>query len=726
MPKKEDVKDILEKYRSKIEEYVDVETEGQIESESTKAFSSEYIKFREEILSKNISNYEKWCNISETIVKLKPSDKNLPRIEEAISTAHLNITPTGAASFAALSSLLIIFLGIFISAILFLLIGEIPIFTLLMFLIIGLVALMYFNKMPLFIATKWRLKASNQMVLAILYVVIYMRHTSNLEHAVKFAAQHIDAPLSLDLRKVFWDLETGKFSTIKESLDNYLESWRHYNLEFVTAFHLIESSLYEPTQSRRSDLLDKALNVILEGTYEKMLHYAQDVKGPITTLHMLGVILPILGLVVFPLVGSFLQGLVKWYHLAFLYNIILPVMVFSLGMNILSKRPTGYGQSKVAERVYQKGFDPFWLCFFIATLLIVIGFLPIMFKWVTPPTFLENQKCAVGDIDLGDSLGCFFGYFEFGGKAFGPFGIGALILSFFIPAGVAIGFGYYNKLKSKKVIELRNETKTLESEFASTLFQLGNRIGDGIPTELAFNKVAQTMEGTPSGNFFRLVDANIRQLGMGIEEAIFNEKNGALLAYPSPLIESSMEVLLESSKKGPQIVSQSLISISNYVDKIQKVKEGLKDLLAEVISSMKSQISFLTPAIAGIVVGISAMIVNIIVALNVKISSFSLEATGETAGGATGLTTIVDLFKLEGIIPGYFFQIVVGVYVVQLAYILTIMQNGIENGSDKINEQHLLGKNLVISFLLYAIIATIVTLLFTSMAQGLLSKELTG
>ena len=56
MPKKEDVKDILEKYRSKIEEYVDVETEGQIESESTKAFSSEYIKFREEILSKNISN----------------------------------------------------------------------------------------------------------------------------------------------------------------------------------------------------------------------------------------------------------------------------------------------------------------------------------------------------------------------------------------------------------------------------------------------------------------------------------------------------------------------------------------------------------------------------------------------------------------------------------------------------------------------------------------------
>ena len=148
-------------------------------------------------------------------------------------------------------------------------------------------------------------------------------------------------------------------------------------------------------------------------------------------------------------------------------------------------------------------------------------------------------------------------------------------------------------------------------------------------------------------------------------------------------------------------------------------------MLAEVISSMKSQISFLTPAIAGIVVGISAMIVNIIVALNLKISSFSLEA-GVEQGAAAGLPAIVDLFSIKGIIPGYFFQIVVGVYVVQLAYILTVLQNGIENGSDKINEEYLLGKNLIKSFILYAIIAIIVTILFSTMAQGLLAKELTG
>ena len=81
-------------------------------------------------------------------------------------------------------------------------------------------------------AAKWRLKASNQMVLCILYIVMYMRHTSNLEHAVKFASDHVGNPLALDLKKVFWDIETGKYSNIKESLDSYLAKWRLYNLEF--------------------------------------------------------------------------------------------------------------------------------------------------------------------------------------------------------------------------------------------------------------------------------------------------------------------------------------------------------------------------------------------------------------------------------------------------------------------------------------------------------------
>ncbi len=356
-----------------------------------------------------------------------------------------------------------------------------------MFLLVGLLAIRYLTKMPIYMAARWRLKASNQMVLCILYVVMYMRHTSNLEHAIRFAAQHIEPPLSLDLRKIFWDTQTRKYQTIKESLDHYLESWRHHNIEFITSFHLVESSLFEPTESRRLELLDKSLDVMLDGTYEKMLHYAQELKNPITTLHMLGVVLPILGLVIFPLVGSFLGGLVQWYHLAFLYNIILPVLVFAYGMSALSKRPTGFAATSTAAKLLHRNPVPAATCVMIAAFFAILGFLPLIMHALDPRV----------DLLLGP-LGNFFGYINLGGQSYGPFGIGALLLSFAIPFGLAMAFALYFKMKTKGLMELRKETKSLEKEFASALFQLGNRIGDGVPAEMAFGNVAEVMHATPT------------------------------------------------------------------------------------------------------------------------------------------------------------------------------------------------------------------------------------
>ena len=70
---------------------------------------------------------------------------------------------------------------------------------------------------PKYLSNVWRMKASNQMVISIFYTVSYMRHTSNLELAIEFAADHLSPPLSIDLKKVLWDVETEKFSSIKES-----------------------------------------------------------------------------------------------------------------------------------------------------------------------------------------------------------------------------------------------------------------------------------------------------------------------------------------------------------------------------------------------------------------------------------------------------------------------------------------------------------------------------
>jgi hypothetical protein len=300
-------------------------------------------------------------------------------------------------------------------------------------------------------------------------------------------------------------------------------------------------------------------------------------------------------------------------------------------------------------------------------------------------------------------------------KIVGPYGIGASVLSLCVPLSFGLGFGLYYKLRSHNVIKIREQSKKLEDEFASALFQLGNRLGDNLPAEIAFGKVADLMEGTISGSFFRVVSTNISKMGMGVNDAIFDPHVGALVYYPSKVIASSMKVLSQSIRKGPHIAAQALLNISRYIKEIHKVNERLKDLMSEIISSMKSQISFLTPVISGIVIGITSMITNIISKLGAQMRGIGSEAGTQAAS--------MGQFFGDGL-PTYYFQIVVGLYVVQIIFVLTVLSNGIENGEDKLNERYLLGTNLIRSTILYSFVSLFVMVLFNFIASSIMTSTI--
>ena len=726
MPKDIDLqklRDLKEIYKRHLEK----ELGAKLEEQPSAPLTKEYKDFKAEFLPKHMTFYEKLCNLSESLMKIKPDQKKAADVQEAIDITHLSITPSGAISFSFLAPLV----GAVFGALFAFLIFQ-SLFFVFLFLVFALLMIKPLGKMPQFIANNWRMKASNQMVLSVFYVVTYMRHTSNLEKAIEFASQHLSPPLSLDLKKILWDVETEKYSSVKESLDSYLETWKKWNIEYIEAFHLIESSLYEGDESRRLNALDKSLDVILDETYEKMLHYAHNLQNPITMLHMLGIILPILGLVIMPLVVSFMEN-ARWYHLAVIYNVILTVVVYYLGKNILSKRPTGYGDTDISEenpelkkyknvliKIGRKEIqiDPMAISVIVGVVLFLIGLSPLIMHALGIPDF------GFGGEDLSAPCKQRYCFLEYRKSAatnqeIGPYGIGAAIASLFIPLSFGIAIGLYYRLKSKNVVKIRERAKQLELEFASALFQLGNRLGDNLPVEIAVGKVADIMEGTVSGSFFQLVSMNIRRLGMSAERAIFDPQHGALVSFPSNLIESSMKVLTQAIKKGPLIAAQALTNVSRYIKEIHKVNERLKDLMADVISSMKSQIKFLTPAIAGVVIGITSMITAILGKL-----SGQLQQVTSSVGTAdsTASTSILGIFS-DGI-PTYYFQMIVGIYVVQITFILTIIANGIESGSDKLNERYQLGNNLVRSTMLYVIISGTVMIMFNMIAGRILTASL--
>jgi hypothetical protein len=723
------VRDILDKYGSKIE--------GQISTYGENSnYSREYVKFKDE-MAPELTRYERWCQTLGSFVKLKISEKDEKRVKRFLEIAHLEIEPWQALTLAFMTFLSVFLISVLISISIALIeggvgfdsiLGNFPFLFFFLMIILSVFLFYYINGYPQRLANKWRLKASSQMVPAILYIVVYMRHTPNLERAIAFASEHLQPPLSLDFKKVFYDVEIGRFSTIKESLDNYLETWRDYSSEFIESFHLVESSLFEPDSSRRISILEKSLQVVLDGVYDKMLKFTHDVRSPLTNVYMLGVVLPTLGLALLPLASAMLQGMINWVHIFILFNMIIPFFVFYLVDKVLLLRPGGYGESSLLEKnpIYYKYksnsayFGAFLICF----PLILIGCLPLIFQYTPIPELIGLQKdYTFSQMGLGIFGGeYFFDFKSVDGGFVGPFGFGAMLLSLFIPLGISLFFIIAYKSKTKDLIVERENTKQLELEFNNSLFQLGNRMGNGVPPELVFGKVAESARGLKAEDFFRKVNYNIQQMGMPVEKAIFDPKRGAIIYYPSDLIATSMKILVESSKKGLKIAAVSLMSISEYVKNIKKITDRLRDLLAEIISDMKSNMTFLAPLLSGIVVGLAVMITTI---LN-KLFSGLGGIQGADVAGLGNLSTILQIFDLAKMIPPYYLQIIIGVYLIEIIFILTGALVTIDSGEDKLEKTNKIGKNLKTGISLYIISAILTTTALFILASVVLSGLTSG
>ena len=702
------VDDIMKKYGGKISKNLNDEYKsGDI--------SKEYLTFKEDMLPSQ-TRFEKFARAF-SFIDIRLAEKDRVRIQKYLTIAHLDITPGQVVAYAFFSTFLVVLMGVLISLGVYYYTNE---FTAPNAVFLGLMVVTsmfvfyYIYSSPQRLANIWRLRAGSQMVPCILYIVVYMKHTSNLERAIAFASKHVQPPLALDLKKIFYDVETGKFSTLKESLDNYLKTWERDALEFVEAFHLIESSLYEPSDSRRILTLEKSLQIILDGVYENMLAFSREVRSPLTNIYMLGVVLPTLGLALLPLASTLLGGAILPYHVFILFNLIVPFFVFYLTNSVLLKRPLGHGESEILELNPQyhlyKSKKPYVIAGLICLPLFLLAFTPFLFQ----SQYFLDKTGLHSDYDLSElGLGFLEGIKLFDFKivpetqvVVGPFGIGALLFGMFIPLSISLFFILSYRMRTKKLIIARNNTKQLESEFTNSLFQLGNRIGDGLPAEIAFARVAESTRGQKTEDFFRKVNINLHQAGMSLDEAIFNEHRGAIIYFPSSLIATSMRILLESVKKGLKIAAQSLMSISEYLKNINKVEQRLKDLLAEVVSDMKSNIVFLAPLLSGIVVGLASMITLI---LNKLTSIFNeiIASGGSPELGIGNIGDLLNIFRIYEMIPPYYVQIAIGVYIIQIIFILTSVLVVIDSGDDRLQKTNSIAKNLLSGMSLYLIITLI-------------------
>ena len=393
-----EINDILARYEKKLGR--ELETESASES----GFTREYIQFKNEAF-KTLSRYEKVAKFSGKILRVKPPKKDEAKFAKAFSIVHSELEPAEAVSLASNAFILSLLISILGFVVYFIFTNEFPVLYL--FLGIAFSAFLYYwlYSFPLVQAKIWRLKASSQLVQALLFIVIYMKHTPNLERAIKFTSDNLQPPLALDFRKIFWDVEVGKFSNIRESIDNYLEGWRDGNLEFVEAMHLLESSLYEPIEQKRIEILEKSLLTMLEGVQEKMLDYSHSVAAPLTNIYMLGIVLPTLALALLPLASALLNGLITWQHVIILFNVIIPFFVYYMTSQVLLSRPTGYGEAELLEMNpnYEeyKSSTPTAIAFLVALPFFLLGITPLIMLSPTISQFIGLSEEKIGPFEKG-------------------------------------------------------------------------------------------------------------------------------------------------------------------------------------------------------------------------------------------------------------------------------------------------------------------------------------
>jgi hypothetical protein len=587
-------------------------------------------------------------------------------------------------------SLFLLALG-FILGILAMIFGQLLIGIIIIVLgIVGYFGVQYFPKQQMMIRLS---KSSSDLVTFILYLVIYMRQTPNLEGAVQFASENLNSYLAFDLKKLIWDTAARKYTNIKEALDDYSQRWAKSSPAFTDALFLIESSVYQESEETRLNLLDEATQRILGGTYESMTEYASTLKEPLNTVYMLGMVLPVLGLVLAPMMMAFVSIPDFGILLALMYDVALPLMVYFLIRRRLLERPAGFsppdlslvpGLPKVGTFYLKSGNRKIAInallpaaAVFILFMFLVYLLLPYMF-------------------------------------VFGPTQI---YVSMIIIAGIGFSMFVYFKLSVFQLKETEDELMRVQSSFGGALFQMGSFLSQGFPPETTMLKVKETMKNTPMGDFFNITVNNIKNLGMSLKEAFFNKTNGSTRFFPSPMIIAGIRIFVESAKKGVNNAAAATIYISKHLSNLRRIDEQVKSLLEEVTSGMRVEVGLLSPVMAGIVVGLTTLIGTVLRSLAGSVSTIQSSVAGPAS--SSSVSSVVPfafgLFNLSGgQIPLYTFQLIIGIYLITLSVIIAYAISNISQPGDRIVLRENIASMLLISISLYIVVAFIVTLVFGS------------
>lgn len=677
--------------------------------------SSTYQQFEETELHRNRPQnlYEKYCELAGRYLSfIKVGEKSQQEFWDKIIVSGLHVTPN-----SVLAATILTFILGFLVGIPFLIIGikDFAFFLWCTGAFLAYIAYTY----PDYQAQIIRIKVQQESLLAMLYMTIYLKVNPVLENAIYFASQHLNGPFGRDLKQMMWLMESGKASTVAEATEFFMPLWIKRNPDFVKAFLIMRQILSQPDEENQSRILNKALDTLLNETYEKMKHYSHDLQGPVMILQTFGMMLPLIGLIAFPMISVFMADSVNISYLFFTYIVILPALLFFFTSRLIAKRPGAFSHPDITHNPFVPplGYYRFKIGKFdklvpllpIAIALAAVIMLPGIHHFVsnTIPAYNQGKSLSTTDsIQDNTPLAAEYTW-------------QSMLIMVTIPLGLAVGVIFYCFFNSVQRIKLRAQIIEIEDDLSESLFQLGNQFTERIPVEDAVKNFVLEYDRLNLKKrsiylFFASVLQKMQNLGMTFSGAIFNSRDGVLTRYPSILLKEIAWILVEGAKKGAAILYNVTTKISIYLGSVKKIKELLYDLLTETVTSINVQAKFLAPFLAAVVGSLTFVIVRSLWLMTqrldeiIKTLSLGVVNSGDILGG---------LFNLTRVTPPTMFQAMVGVYLIEAVYLLSNLANGVENGFDNVSKQAIIAKNMFFAIIVYVLVSFVGVLIMNALVN---------
>ncbi len=489
-----------------------------------------------------------------------------------------------------------------------------------------------------------RMKASTigKLPEAVNYMTMSMRIKPSLHRAVSFSADNTSGPISRGLNQILWKVYIRERSTLEESFLDFALRWGEWNENLKRSMYSLRASLLEKTDEGYKKSLERANDLIIEGTKKEVEDFTNSLQTPTTILFAIGVLLPLVIGAMLPLMsltaldvgamtvadnGAVQENPISFPVLVLLMNVICPIGTLFYSYRILGNRPGTRELPQIESNV--------------------------------------NKKLqAMIALSLGAGIALFITLFHSEITFLQPLPILFMVM---------IPISYYSLSTSIHQKKERDRILEIEEEFPDALFQLGSRIAERTSAERAVLKTSETMEGSRSGDLFRKVVSTLKIKNLSMKEALFGDE-GILTDFPSQIVKTTMKTVVEITEKDPEEAGKTIIKIAEYQQDLRDMEHEVKNQLSKSVEMMKATTMIFAPIIMGIVASLYFMLEDVF----------------------AGLGTM-------DMISPVWFTAVLGVYLMMMAAIITYFTKSIENDLDMIEFKYTLGITMVINITIFSV-----------------------